>query len=76
MKLDSIIKKANKIKTEAHRGYMYQLELIGKLNVDIAKAEANNNKEVSLLLKLEKSKLEFRATIYKERLMLIEDLGL
>ena len=55
--LNSIIKKADKIKTDAHRGYMYQLELIGKLNVDIAKAEANKNSNTEdlLLLKLEKN---------------------
>ena len=72
----SILKKSNKIREEALRGHNTQLELLGKLMLDKRKAQYENNKNLLEKLKIEEIVLVQRANRFKERLLVLEDLGL
>ena len=72
----SILKKSNDIRKEASRGYNTQLELLGKLKLDKRKAQYENDKYLLEKLKIEEILLVQRANRFKERLLVLEDLGL
>lgn len=72
----SILKKSNKIREEALRGHNHQLVLLGKLKLNKRKAQHENDKNLLEKLKMEEMILVQRANRFKERLLVLEDLGL
>lgn len=72
----SLLKKSNEIREIASRGHNTQLELLGKLKLEKRKALYENDKFLLEKLKLEEMILVQRANRFKERLIVLEDLGI